>query len=225
MFTLCAAACVAVAGCGGSTASPASSNPRTLLSDAKAVLDRSPSVHFVLTSAGATGSGTIITGGSGDIARPDTMQGQFTVEQSGFSASIGILAKGAQFYAKLPFSSRYTATNPATYGVGNPAQLISPTSGLSSLLLVISQPRLGPTTRIGSEVVDQVEGTVPGSAVPVLPDANRSVPVAVTAAIVPSSHQLRRITLQGPFTSAAQSTYTVVLSNYGEAVHVTLPGG
>ena len=214
-----------VAGCGGGSSAAPPVDPHALLGQAKATLDATPSLHFSLTSSGATGSGTIITGGSGDVARPDVLEGQFTVEQSGFSASIGVLAGGGKFYAKLPFSSSYSPTDPSTYGVGNPAQLISPTSGLSSLLLAISQPRLGPSTRIGSEVVDQVTGTVPGSSVPVLPDANRSVPVQVVAAIAPGSHQLRRITLQGPFTSATTSTYTVVLTNYGEAVHVTLPGG
>lgn len=225
-MALGAAAVVLLTGCGGSASGGAgSTDPQALLSGAKAVLDRSPSLHFALTSTGTTGTGTIITGGSGDVARPDSLQGTFTVEQSGFSASIGVLAGGGRFYAKLPFSSAFTATDPATYGVGNPAQLLSPTNGLSSLLLAISHPHLDGQTRIGSEVADLVQGTVPGAAVPVLPDDNRSVPVSVVAAIVPGSHQLRRVTLQGPFTSAATSTYTVMLTNYGEAVHVTLPSG
>ncbi len=215
---------LAAAGCGGSPA-PAPASAHALLLDAKASLDRSSSVHFVLTSQGATGSGTIIAGGSGDIARPDQLQGQFSVEQSGFTASVSVVAGSGRFYVKLPFATSYTATNPTSFGIGNPAQLISPTNGLSSLLLAITQPRLAGTTRIGREVADQVQGTVPGASVPVLPDDNRALPVSVVADIIPSSHQLRRITLQGPFTSATPSSYTLLLTNYGEAVHVTLPAG
>ena len=222
---LAGAVAVAASGCGGSSGASATRDPRALLRAAKATIDRTPSLHFVLTSTGATGSGTIITGGEGDIARPDQLEGSFTVEQSGLGASVGVMAGGGRFYVKLPFSSSYAATNPSTYGIGDPAQLIDPARGLSRLLLAISQPRLAGTTRIGSEVADQVEGTVPGASVPVLPDADRAAPVTVVAAVVPGSDQLRRLTLRGPFTSTSPSTYIVALTRYGEAVHITLPGG
>ncbi len=215
----------ALAGCGGGSPAASGVSPAALLAEAKATIDRSPSVHFVLTSSGASGSGTIISGGSGDVARPDQLQGQFTVEEAGLTASVGVLAGDGRFYVKLPFTSSYQATSPSAYGIGNPATLIAPAHGLSSLLVAISDPRSAGTTRIGSEIVDQVEGTVPGASVPVLPDANRSAAVSVVASIVPGSRQLRRITLRGPFTSTTPSTYTVELSDYGEAVHVTLPGG
>ena len=65
---------------------------------------------------------------------------------------------------------------------------------------------------------------VPGSAIPVLPDAKPSETVAMVAAINPESHETRQISLTGPFTSkTADSTYVVVLTAYNEPVNITLP--
>lgn len=217
-----AAIAVGVGACGSST--PAAS-PTSLLSEAKAVLDQAPSVHFALTSGGAAPTGTAITSGSGDIARPDQLQGRFMLVVSGLPVSLSVLAGNGKFFVQAPFQSSYALTDPATFGVGNPATLLDPTTGLSGLLPAVTGAHSVGQTRIGGEVVDQVAGTVPGSAVPVLPDADRTRAVSLVASIVPGSHQLRQVVLQGPFLSAATSTYTVVLTAYGEAVHVTLPAG
>jgi len=45
-----------------------------------------------------------------------------------------------------------------------------------------------------------------------------------TAAINPSNHQLRQITLLGPLTSkSSNSTFSLTLTNYNEPVTITLP--
>ena len=71
---------------------------------------------------------------------------------------------------------------------------------------------------------DGISATVPGSSIPVLPDADPSAPVTMVAAIDPKTDQIRQIVLTGPFTSASSnSTYVVTLTNYSEAVTITLP--
>ncbi len=220
-----AAAMLAVtvlAACGGGSGS-ATKSPDALLAKSKAVLDRTPALHFVLTSQAAKGGHTTITGGSGDLARPDQVQGTFQLTVSGFSVSVKVAAGGGKFYAQAPFQSHYTLTDPSTYGVGNPGLFLDPKHGLSSLLIEVRRPRLVGSTRIAGEVVDQVQGSVPGNRIPVLPDAAPSRPVTLTAAIDPSTYQLRRVILVGPFTSQADSTFTVVLTRYGEKFHVVLP--
>jgi hypothetical protein len=47
--------------------------------------------------------------------------------------------------------------------------------------------------------------------------------VTLTAAINPSNHQLRQVTLVGPFTSNSDSTYVLTLTNYDEKVDIALP--
>ena len=58
-----------------------------------------------------------------------------------------------------------------------------------------------------------------------LTSADPSKTVAATFGIDTSTNQLRRVVLTGPFVSAANTntSYTLVLTNYGENVSVTPP--
>lgn len=211
---------VAVTACG----SGSSSNPHTLLTKAKQKIDSTDALHFDITSQNVQGGGTIITGGTGDIARPDRIKGTFQVSLNGFHVSVKIISANGKFYAQAPFQSSYQPTDPSTFGVGNPALLIDPNQGLSSLLANVQDPRSDGQTRINGELLDKVTGTVPGTEIPkALPDTTPAKPVDVTALIDPSNHEVRQFVLTGPFTSTANSTYTVTLTSYGEPVHIELP--
>ena len=212
---------LALAACGGSTSPKV--DPRTLLQEAKAKVDSSSAVHFTLTSSNVSSSGTNITAGEGDLVRPDALQGSFTIKLNGFGATVKVASKGAVFEALLPFQTHYSRTNPANYGLTNPALLIDPNRGLTSLLAQAQNPRAGSTIRVNGELLDQVDFAVPGSSLPVLPDANPSQPVTLTAAINPKTQEVRQITIVGPLTSASNSTYIVTLTKYNEQVSITLP--
>jgi hypothetical protein len=57
-----------------------------------------------------------------------------------------------------------------------------------------------------------------------LTSADPSKSVAATFGIDTSNNQLRRVVLTGPFISkGTDTTYTLVLTNYGENVSVTPP--
>lgn len=210
------------AGCSGG-AKPA--DAQSLLSSAKATLDSASSAHFTLSSANATTSGgTTITGGEGDLQRPDKLKGSLNVVVHGVTASVQVVAVGNQVYAELPFTTKFSKIDPSAFGLGNPSQLIDPSQGLSSLLSSATGANVTGQQRINGELVDEVSATIPGASVPVLPDANPSAPVQLVAAIDPSSHQLRRVTLTGPFVKAGvSSTFTLTLTSYGEDVQITLP--
>jgi lipoprotein LprG len=221
---LIGAVVLGVAACGGgSSGKPANVDATALLQKAKATADATQAVHFALTSSGVSGHGTNIVGGQGDLARPDQLQGSFTVTVVGVQAGVKVASKGGVFEAQLPFSSHYTRTNPASFGLTDPSQLLDQTHGLTSLLVSGTDARSVGQERIGGELVDQVSETVPGKLIPVLPDQNPSEPVAVTAAINPSNDQLRQVTLVGPFTSSSNNTYVLTLTNYDEKVDITLP--
>ncbi len=210
--------------CGSSASSPPTFNPQTALQQAKTKADASSSVHFVLTSSNVGSGGTNITGGAGDLVRPDELQGSFSVTISGFTADVKVVSKGAVFEALLPFAKHYVKTNPASFGLTNPAQLMDPATGLTSLLAHAQNPRATSPERVAGELLDTVTFTVPGTSIPVLPDANPSKPVTLIAAIDASSHELRQVTLVGPLTSAtSNSTFILTLTNYNEQVNITLP--
>jgi lipoprotein LprG len=220
-----AAASVAVlliAGTGCSSAKK--TDPQTLLHDAKTKLDATSSLHFKLTSTGVPTSSTNIVGGEGNLARPDQVQGTFSVAIAGFTGNVKVLAKNGEFYAQTPFQTHYTKTNPADFGLTNPARLMSPDGGLSQLLVVANNPTMGKSERLNGELLYTVHYTIPGSAIPVLPDAKPSAPVDVVASINPSNKELRQIQLTGPLASAnSNSTFTLTLTNYDEPVNITLP--
>ncbi len=216
------AVCLSACGGPGSSARPSAA---ALLGKARATLDKATAVHFTLTSSGVSGSGVDLVGGSGDIVRPASLRGTFSVSTSGVQVSVKVISVGDRFWAVLPFGSKYTAVKPSQFGLTNPATLLSPTTGVSGLLTDMSpHAHYEPSTRLQGELLDVVAGTVPGSKVPVLPDADPGKPVALTVSIDPSTHQVRRVELRGPFISArATATYTVTLTAYGEHVTVTPP--
>lgn len=210
------------AGCGGSSAPKA--NPEALLQQAKTTLDATSSAHFVLNSQNVSSSGTNLTGGKGDLARPDQLDGSFSVTVEGFGATINAVSKNGVFVAQLPFQKRWTRVSPATFGLTDPSVLLDPEHGLSNLLTAGSSPRYTGQERYAGELLDEITSTVPGTAIPVLPDAKPSEMVTMVAAINPTSHQTREISLTGPFTSkTSDSTYVVILTAYDKPVNITLP--
>jgi hypothetical protein len=220
--TVVGLAAIVAAACGGGTAA-AKVDPATLLREAKATIDVSHSAHFTLSSQGATGTGINLIRGEGDIVRPDGIEGSFAVSLNGFQADVKVVADNGVFEVLLPFQTKYNRASPAAYGLTDPAQLLDPEHGLSNLLIIGAGARMTGQERVGGELLDTVTATVPGASVPVLPDSNPKTPVTVVSAIDPGSHQLRQMTLTGPFTGRALTTYVVTLTNYGEAVKITLP--
>jgi len=199
-------------------------NPTTLLAQAKTTLDATPSLHFNLSSDNAAGSGALITGGSGDVRRPSSFSGTLNVVFAGLSVDVQAIGVGSQFWVRLPTSSSFQLTSPSDYGFGNPSQLMDPDHGLSTLLVQCQKPVLQSDDRLNGEQLHEVGCTLPGSLIAaLLVDAHPQTPVAATFGITTSSTQVRRVVLIGPFFSTQNSTFTLVLDNYGENVTVTPP--
>jgi lipoprotein LprG len=197
----------------------------SLLKTTKSVLDSTPSFHFVLTSANVTGSGAELTGGSGDMKRPDSMSGKLQVSIFGLALSVPVVSIGGTFSVKLPTGSGFSTANPSDYGFADPAKLIDANSGLSLLLLKCQSPQVESDDRYNGEALHEIGCSLPGSAVAaLLTSADASKSVTATFGIDTSSNQLRRVVLTGPFISKSNNTtYTLVLTNYGENVSVTPP--
>lgn len=210
--------------CGPSISGP-SFDPTSLLKTTKSVLDSTSSFHFVLTSADVTGSGSELTGGSGDMKRPDSMSGTLQVSIFGLALNVPVVSVGGTFSVKLPTGLGFSTANPADYGFADPAQLIDPNHGLSSLLLKCQSPQVESDDRYHGEALHEIGCSLPGTAVAaLLTSADTSKSVAATFGIDTSNHQLRRVELTGPFIiKSSDATYTVVLTNYGENVSVTPP--
>jgi hypothetical protein len=214
---------LAVSACGGSNGP--SIDATSLLKTTKKVLDNTSSFHFVLTSADVTGSGSELTGGNGDMKRPDSMSGTLQVSIFGLALTVPVVSVGGTFSVKLPTGSGFTSANPADYGFADPAQLIDPNTGLSSLLLKCQSPQVESDDRYNGEALHEIGCSLPGTAVAaLLTSADPSKSVTATFGIDTSTNQLRRVELTGPFiVKNSDATYILVLTNYGENVSVTPP--
>jgi len=209
-----------LSGCGAP-----SINATSLLQTTKGVLDSAPSFHFVLTSANVSGSGAELRGGHGDMKRPDSMSGVLEVSIFGLAISVPAVSVGGAFSVKLPTGSGFSSANPSDYGFADPATLIDPNSGLSSLLLQCRSTQVESDDRYNGEALHEIGCALPGTSVAaLLTSADPSKNVAATFGIDASNNQLRRVVLTGPFISkGTDTTYTLVLTNYGENVSVTPP--
>lgn len=219
-FALASAA--VVAGCGGNPPPVASA---ILLSDARQVVNQAKAVHFTLSSQNLPSTGTTLQGGAGDLSRPDQLQGTFQVSLDGLPASVKLIEVGGKFYAELPFTSHYKVTQPAQFGLGDPAQLLDPNAGVSRLLTELANPKVTGERRVNGELLEEIAGTVPGTDVDgFLPDVDSGQPVRLVLDINPTSHQVRQVAATGPFASVSvASTYVVTLTKYGESVAINPP--
>jgi lipoprotein LprG len=213
-----------LAACGSSATAP---DPGQLLKDAKQSIDSAPTVHFTLTSQGVTGTGTLITGGQGDASRPNSFAGTLSVVAGGFPVTVKIVSTGGVFYAQTPLSSSYDKTDPSAYGFGDPAQLLDPSHGLSSLLTACTGAASQTADLLSGEQLDEVGCSIPGTLVAkLLTSADSSQAVQATVGVDATTHQLRRVALVGLFFEKMHnSTFTVVLDKYGENVTITPPAG
>jgi hypothetical protein len=223
-----AALLAVIAGACGGSSRTYETDAAQILSESKQVVDASSSLHFKLTSEGAgSSSGIVIKGGEGDAVRPSGFAGSFDITRSGFSLSLKIVSSGGSFYVQLPFTTGYQKTDPGAYGFSDPGKLIDPSTGLSSLLSSTLSASLGDRDRLSGEELYEVKVTLPGQKIKdLLTSADPSQPVDGTIGINVDTHQARRVVLTGPFFQAGQSsTFTLLLTNYGESVAVTPPPG
>ena len=209
-------------GCGGDSSSESAPD---LLAHAKRTLDAADSAHFVLDSEGAPDTGTVLTGGEGDIARPSSFEGTLKVNALGSALDLKVVSVDGTVYAQLPFTTSYSVVDPAQFGFGDPGALLDPDTGISQLLAKAESAKLGEEKRVGGDVVREVTAQIPGDLVEqILTSQDPSTPVQARFSIATKTGELRRAELTGPFYAADQdATFTLQLSDFGADVEITAP--
>ncbi|MGH7686653.1 MAG: LppX_LprAFG lipoprotein [Candidatus Dormibacteria bacterium] len=219
--TVAVALGVAIGACGG-----AQGNTVTQLTRAKSLLDAASSAHFMLSSSGARSDSSVtLLGGTGDIQRPDGFSGTLTIVISGFTTTVDAASTHGTFYIRNPLDNQFETADPTQYGFADPAKLMAPTTGLSSLLLKCSDVSEQGDDRLAGQLLHELSCSLPGSAVQaLLTDAAPDQTVSAKVGVVADSGELRRVVLTGPFYSSSTSTtFTLVVDNYGENVTITPP--
>lgn len=214
-----------LAACSGDE--PQAEDPGALLAAAKATLDASSSVAVRVTSADLPAGSSALVGAQGTAARPASFEGELDVAIGGGTVSVGVVSVDDTVYVKTPFASEYAVTDPADFGLRDPALLIDPDTGISSMLTEATQVALGDESRVEGEVVREVTAQIPGAVIErLLTSADPAQPMSAAFSVVEGSSELRRAVLTGPFLDAqVDSTYTIDLDQYGEEVEIRAPAG
>lgn len=225
-LALAAAASLAfgLAGCGSDAES---ANPSTALATARTTLDSATAVTLDLKSDQAIPSGhngVSAAKGTGIVdATTPKFKGTVTAVIEGAPFNGDVITIGDTTWMTL-FGAGYTEVDVAELGAPDPGSFFRPESGLSSLLAEVGSPAGGEEERYGREVLAKYTGTVPGSVVKNL--LNLGTPEASFDAefgILPETGELRTAELTGPFYETGDSTYTLVLTDYGTTIDIAEP--
>lgn len=194
------------------------------LEQAHAALAEAGSVHLVLEGVDLPDSAIILRAEGAGTMEPPAFDGTITAKVSGIQADVPTIAVDDQLYVKLPFAPGFVATSPEELNVPDPAALFDVDTGLAGLLTLTEGPQFGEQTRVGSDITQQVTGTVPGQAVvDLLKVGDAEQDFAVEYGLIEESWEVRTVQITGPFYPPDEATYTVTLDEYGEPVTITAP--
>jgi lipoprotein LprG len=146
------------------------------------------------------------------------------VSIGGLPADVPVIAAQGKVMAELPFTTSYVEVDPAAYAAPDPAGLMDPDEGLSSLLTAAEDVEEGEQVRSGKDVLSSYSGSVPGEVVAsIIPSAAAGTDFDATFT-VDGEDRLREAVLSGPFYPEAKSvTYTITFDEYGTTADITLP--
>ena len=225
------AACVAlvaggVAGCSGDQKSV--SDERSLdevMELAKTTLDETSGVNLSLRTTDLPSGVTGVKEATGVGAHPPAFDGSLTVVLSGTDFKVPVIAVDDKVYAQIPLTPGWSDVDPADYGAPDPAQLMSPDAGFSSLLPATEDLEEGESVRGGEdnrEVLTEFTGTVPDDTVRnILPGATGDFDATYT---ITEGGELREAVLTGVFYPNTESmTYTIGFEDYGTEQKITAP--
>lgn len=222
---LLAAAALALTGCGGSSTKQTTRTPAQEMAAVKAKFDKTSGVHFVLTGKDVPASGTRVFGAEGDLTRAPAFDGKVTVHVMGITTDVPVRSVGGAVWAQIPLTTGWSKIDPATYGVPDPAALISPTNGLSTMLTKTTGLQRGKSVRGGEgnrQILTTYTGTLNGDLAKALLTSIKG-DLAATYTVT-DTDELSSAVLTGDFYGDGKTeTYTVTVSGYGLNKTITQP--
>ena len=202
-------------------------DPVAALAKAKTTLETAPAVTLDLKSDKPIPSGhngVSAAAGTGLIdATSPKFKGTVSAVVSGAPVTTEVVAIGSDTWMKL-FTPTFSKVDVVRLGAPNPAGFFVPGTGLSSILASVGSPAGGSEKRYGAEILASYTGSVSGSVVKKL--LNLGTDTAVFRAefgVATQSGELRTAKLTGPFYDTGDSSYSLVLTDYGKTIDITAP--
>ncbi len=218
---------VLLAGCtgggddGGSTDTAA---VQKRLDAAKKTIDDAETVDVSLTTSSVPDGVSGLLSAKGKGNHSPAFEGDVKVSSGGATLTAKVIAVDGTVYANTGLTPGYLTIDPASLKAPDPAGLLDPDSGLTSILASTEDLRTGDQSRDGRDVLTSVTGTLPGSVVAdIIPSASRQGTFAVTYRLT-DDDELRDAKMTGPFYGeGSKVTYTVTLATSDEPVTITAP--
>lgn len=224
---LVALALLTVSCSGGDQASAeAEKTPEEVLALAKTTLDETSGIRLRLSTDDLPDGVAGITHATGVATSAPAFDGTLSVEFAGQPVDVPVIAVDGKVYAQIPLTIGWSDVDPGDYGAPDPAALMDPDTGLSSLLPATEGLTRGESVRGGAandEILTEYSGTVPGASMEqVIPSATGDSFAATYT--VTETGELRQAVLTGVFyADTPEMTYTVDFEEYGTTQEITAP--
>ncbi len=220
----CTAAAFVLSGCKGSGSDPSTpeQTPEDRLAAAKSSFDAAEFIGFTLQTDSLPDSIQGLISAEGTGTHDPAFTGKVKVHTTLTDISAPLIAVDGLVYADLPFAG-WSDLDPADYGAPDPADLIDPDVGISSLFTATENAAEGESSRDGDIVLTTIDGTLPGEAVQgVFPSAGSDdFDVAYT---LTADDDVDKVTVTGPFYGGADDvTYTIDLDLAADPVDIEAP--
>lgn len=210
------------------SASPASDSgesPTQALASAKKHLDGTSGVNLTLSTDKLPSGVTGVQQAAGVATHDPAFDGSITVVLNGQPFDIPVVSVDHKVYVQLPLTHGWQDVDPGEYGAPDPAQLLSPDQGFSSLLTATTGVKKGDSVRGGSDnkdVLTTYSGSVAADQVRnILPGASGDFDATYT---LTSDDELRSAELTGVFyANSDPMTYTLTFDDYGTDKDITAP--
>jgi lipoprotein LprG len=200
-------------------------SPDEVMELAKTTFDETSGLTITISTDNLPDGVTGIKEAEGVATHAPAFEGSITVPLLGNSIEVPVIAVDDEVFVVLPLTSDYQSIDPGEYGAPDPAQLMSPDEGLTSLLPATTDLEAGESVRGGAdnkEVLTEYTGTVPGSAVAnVIPSADGDFDVTYS---ITADGELREAVITGVFyPDSDEMTYTLGFDDYGTEKDITAP--
>lgn len=217
------AATLALTACGGDDTSD-SRTPEEVLAAAKDTLDETAGVHVVLSTEKLPKKVDGILRADGIGTHDPAFKGDLKVATGGITADVAVVAADGKVFAKMPFTTKFAKIDPTAYSAPDPAGLMEPEGGLSSLLTAAEGVEAGEKVRSGKDVLASYTGTVPGDVVAsIIPSASADTDFEARFTVDDEDH-LHEAVLTGPFyPKAGEVTYKITFDQYDTPADIALP--
>ena len=199
--------------------------PEDVMAAAKKNLDDTSGVNLTLHTDNLPDGVTGVEGAAGVGTHDPAFDGKITVNLSGQAFEVPVIAVDDKVYVQLPLTSGWQDIDPGDYGAPDPAQLMSPDHGFSTLLTETTGLEQGDSVRGGQdnkEVLTQYSGTVSSKVVKnIIPTASGDFDATYT---ITDDDELREARLTGVFYKDSDPmSYTVTFEDYGTSKDIKAP--